>query len=154
HVLAKHDYHELEGDAEMSWRRCSLRDARRTIRAAAGADQTGDRPRSRGRLRPAVEGLEGRQLLAAVADFPLSSNQSAAAALTAGPDGNLWFPITAGVGQIGRITTAGIVTNFVLPGGYSSPSALTNGPDGNLYFTNLLTADNPTVPALGQITPG
>jgi len=117
---------------------------------------------ARGRhSRPGVESLEGRQLLAALTEFPLSSDQSisASAALTAGPDGNLWFPVEGQiggvtvVGEIERITPAGELTNFPLPATYSSPSALTVGPDGNLWFTNTALTFNGPVPAVGQITP-
>ena len=51
-----------------------------------------------------------------------------------GPDGNLWF--TEHVRrQIGRITTAGIVTEFAVPTPSSNPQGITAGPDGNLWFT-------------------
>jgi virginiamycin B lyase len=57
-----------------------------------------------------------------------------------GPDGNLWFteglvlPIGSTLhSSIGRITTAGVVTEFVAPG---YPVGITSGPDGNLWFTD------------------
>jgi streptogramin lyase len=102
-------------------------------------------------LRPEVESLEGRQLLAALTQFPLSSNQSAGAALTLGPDGNLWFPEQEGAGEIVRITPAGVSNSFLLPVNYSSPSALTVGPDNNLWFTDLFNTNGKNVPAVGQI---
>ena len=65
--------------------------------------------------------------------------------ITLGPDSALWF---AGVpGEMGRITTAGVVTEFTVPdipvpGASSStpatvvtPYAITTGPDGALWFT-------------------
>jgi len=69
-------------------------------------------------------------------------------AITAGPDGALWF---AGIpGEIGRITTAGVVTEFAVPAvpppagskpGTAStpamPTAITAGPDGALWFTGI-----------------
>jgi virginiamycin B lyase len=92
-------------------------------------------------------------LLAALTEFPLSSNQSAGAALTVGPDGDLWFPEPQGAGEIARITPAGALLSFPLSAGYSSPSALTVGPDNNLWFTDLFnTSDGKTVPAIAQIT--
>jgi virginiamycin B lyase len=103
-------------------------------------------------LRPGVEALEGRQLLAALTEFPLSSSQTAGAALTAGPDGNLWFPVQEGAGEIVRITPAGGLTDFPLPANYSSPSALTVGPDNNLWFTDLFNSGGTTFPAVAQIT--
>jgi virginiamycin B lyase len=93
-------------------------------------------------------------LLAALTEFPLSSSQTAGAALTAGPDGNLWFPVQegAGPGQIARITPAGVLTEFALPTNFSSPSASTVGPDGNLWFTDIKNSSG-TRPAVAQITP-
>ena len=68
--------------------------------------------------------------------------------ITAGPDGTLWF---AGIpGEVGRITTAGVVTEFALPsipppsgsaaGTASTPamlSGITAGPDGAIWFTGI-----------------
>jgi virginiamycin B lyase len=52
-------------------------------------------------------------------------------AITAGPDGALWFTDDGG---IGRITTAGVVTHYDL--GSSDMESITVGPDGALWFTN------------------
>jgi len=53
-------------------------------------------------------------------------------AITPGPDGALWF---AGIpGEIGRITTAGVVTEFAVP---VTPTAIAAGPDGALWFTGV-----------------
>jgi streptogramin lyase len=61
--------------------------------------------------------------------------------VTTGPDGNLWFTecncfggLPPG-GQIGRITTAGIITEFPIPTPSTNPYSITTGPDGNLWFT-------------------
>jgi len=69
-------------------------------------------------------------------------------AITAGPDGALWFTVVPG--EIGRITTAGVVTEFALPAvpppagsapGTAStpvtPTAIAAGPDGALWFTGV-----------------
>ncbi len=69
-------------------------------------------------------------------------------AITAGPDGALWF--TGIPGEIGRITTAGVVTEFALPavpppagskpgtaGTLATASAIVAGPDGALWFTGV-----------------
>jgi virginiamycin B lyase len=115
-----------------------------------------DRDASRRRQHPQLEALEGRALLAALSEFPLSTNQAAVAALTAGPDGNLWFPgeTDAGAGQIVRITPSGGLTDFPLPANCFGPSALTIGPDNNFWFTDLFnTTHQTTVPAVAQITP-
>jgi hypothetical protein len=57
--------------------------------------------------------------------------------IAAGPDGNLWFT-EAGRNRIGRITTAGVLTEFsagISPGG--EPEGIAVGPDGNLWFTEI-----------------
>ncbi len=56
------------------------------------------------------------------------------AGITAGPDGNLWFTENSG-NKIGRITTAGVITEFPIPTARSFPEDITAGPDGNLWFT-------------------
>src|SRR4051794_28037688 len=117
----------------MMWLRLSLGGLDRTYRENR-PERRRDGPSRNSRQRLCVESLEGRRLLAAVTDFPLSSNLRPSAALTAGPDGNLWFPVQEGQGQILRITPSGVLANYPLPPGYSSPSALTVGPDGNLWF--------------------
>src|SRR5581483_5736987 len=50
--------------------------------------------------------------------------------ITAGPDGNIWFTYTQG---IGRITLPGVATSFPVTGGAAE---ITAGPDGNLWFTS------------------
>jgi streptogramin lyase len=107
------------------------------------------------RHRPGVECLEDRRLLSAVTEFPLPTNSSLSyspnAALTAGPDGNLWFGVTAAAGPaIARITPAGTLTEFSLPAGYyGTPSSLTVGRDGDLWFTEDTAAGN----VIARITP-
>ena len=65
-------------------------------------------------------------------------------AITAGPDGALWFTNSAN-NSIGSITTAGAVSNYT-GNGIDSPDAITTGPDGALWFTNF--ANN----SIGSIT--
>ena len=64
--------------------------------------------------------------------------------ITAGPDGNLWF--TEVVGNIGRITPTGKITQFPTP--TNENAGITAGPDGNLWFTER--AGN----KIGRITTG
>src|SRR5205823_34708 len=59
--------------------------------------------------------------------------------ITAGPDGALWFT-EINVNTIGRITTAGAVSEFTLPGPSVSPADITPGPDGSLWFTEFTGA--------------
>ena len=67
--------------------------------------------------------------------------------ITAGPDGALWF--TGVPGEVGRITTAGVVSEYATPN-FTPPSngivtTITTGPDGNLWLTGQT--------AIGRITP-
>jgi virginiamycin B lyase len=58
-------------------------------------------------------------------------------AITAGPDGNLWFAEDRGPG-LGRITPGGRITEFDVPGLQQTAAtvrALTAGPDGAVWFT-------------------
>jgi virginiamycin B lyase len=71
--------------------------------------------------------------------------------ITMGPDGALWFTEVASPGAIGRITTAGQVTNqFPVPGPSDQPTGITVGSDGNLWFTQLIGG---TSGQTGRITP-
>jgi virginiamycin B lyase len=53
--------------------------------------------------------------------------------MTVGPDGALWFT-EAGYAEIGRISTAGTITEYALPAEVYSVDIVT-GPDGALWFT-------------------
>lgn len=57
--------------------------------------------------------------------------------IVTGPDQNLWF-VEAGGEKVGRITTAGVITEFSITGAQSLVG-ITSGPDGNLWFTDQLT---------------
>jgi RHS repeat-associated protein len=66
-------------------------------------------------------------------------------ALTAGPDGNVWF--SGGnntIGKVGKSTTAGAMTQY---GVGAFPEAITAGTDGNLWFVDktLHNVDHATV---------
>jgi streptogramin lyase len=49
-----------------------------------------------------------------VTEFPIPTASSLPSGITMGPDGNLWFTETSG-NKIGRITTAGVITEFAIP---------------------------------------
>jgi virginiamycin B lyase len=66
--------------------------------------------------------------------------------IAAGPDGNLWFT-EGGRTKVGRITTAGQITEYGLPQGAGSATAIAAGADGNLWFTES------GVSRIGRITP-
>jgi len=113
--------------------------------------QGGQRQRKSSRFRPEIEALEGRWVPAIISEFPLPplsfGGSFGATAITAGPDGNVWFtdPVAH---TVGRITPSGQVTEFNSPIG--GAGAITAGPDGNLWFS---TGDLETFPAIGRITP-
>src|SRR5258708_32488259 len=76
----------------------------------------------------ATAGVAGRALALTFTEFQLPKG-SGSIDITTGPDGAMWF--TDGIGlRIGRITTAGEVTEFPIPsgGGGSLPFSIT--PEG------------------------
>jgi virginiamycin B lyase len=82
--------------------------------------------------------------------FPMANHMSTA--ITAGPDGAIWFAFPNSVpsydtGKIGRITMAGDVTFFQIPW-VSDAESVTSGPDGNLWFADHVAA------AVGRLTTG
>ncbi len=76
--------------------------------------------------------------------FPLPTN-AYVQAMTVGPDGAVWFTDT-GTHALGRITTAGAVTEYpttLLP--YLS-GGIATGPDGALWFTSYAGRPTPGPP--------
>jgi streptogramin lyase len=56
--------------------------------------------------------------------------------LVLGPDGAFWI-LEEGIAKIGRMTTAGVVTNeYAVPSGETGQSGITVGPEGNIWFTD------------------
>jgi virginiamycin B lyase len=75
-------------------------------------------------------------------------------ALTAGPDGAIWFG-TDGWDVIGRVTTSGVFSEYTAPGDVGQVSGITTGPDGALWFTNYTVPGDSGVkalPPIGRIT--
>ena len=70
--------------------------------------------------------------------------------ITVGPDNNLWFTESSG-NNIGRITTAGALTEFALAAG-SQPRQIVSGPDGALWFTETGTSKIGRMTTTGQLT--
>jgi virginiamycin B lyase len=61
-------------------------------------------------------------------------------AITAGPDGAMWFTET-GADQIGRIDADGTITEFPLPERHrmhTNPAGIVTGPDGAIWFSQPL----------------
>jgi streptogramin lyase len=79
-------------------------------------------------------------------------------AITAGPDGNIWFldavhpggTTESFVSKVGKIAPSGTITEYTLPAGYTVGGSITAGPDGNIWFMGLdmvgkiTTTGNPT----------
>lgn len=80
-------------------------------------------------------------------EFPLAPN-AAPNRIVAGPDGALWFA-ELGANKIGRITTAGELTEFPITGG---PVGITVGKDGQLYVDLFFTPGLDRVNLAGQVT--
>lgn len=110
----------------------------------------------------------GRITTAGVATSYTDPSISFPGGITTGPDGALWFTNGASLndssdttrpGSIGRITTAGVVSNYIDPS-LSDPTDITSGPDGALWFTDgeglpaLLPGISPPtgISAIGRIT--
>lgn len=56
-----------------------------------------------------------------------------------GPDNDLWFTVEYGengIPLIGRITTAGVVSEYALSNTLASPFGIATGPDGDIWFTD------------------
>ncbi len=68
-----------------------------------------------------------------ITEFPVPTLDSLPWAIAAGPDGALWFTELQHGGKIGRITTAGVITEF--SNGIGNFYGITTGPDGELWFT-------------------
>ena len=78
----------------------------------------------------------------AVSEYCLPGNDRNYAAMTVGPDGNLWL-----TGNIWRITPQGVLTGFTLksPPTYIPLPGIARGPDGNLWYIAGTT--------LGRVSP-
>ena len=66
--------------------------------------------------------------------LPLEIDAKFLTEITAGPDGALWFTEYS-ANRIGRITTAGVITEYTVPTASSKPYGIAVGPDGALWFT-------------------
>jgi hypothetical protein len=69
-----------------------------------------------------------------ISEFPIPTLGSGPRAITAGPDGNLWFTEVL-ASEIGRITPSGTISEFRIPGGEARPRGITAGVGGKLWFT-------------------
>ncbi len=87
-------------------------------------------------------------------EFDIPTANSAPQGIALGADGNLWFTASKSNGnKIGRIDTAGIVTEFsaaLSPNG--GLAGIAQGPDGNIWFTECGTGNVGTITTGGTIT--
>jgi streptogramin lyase len=81
------------------------------------------------------------------AEFPAPTAASSPGSVTVGPDGALWFTESS-ANKIGRITTAGVITEFPIPTA-GSPITIAMGSDGALWFSEAGGANK-----IGRITTG
>jgi virginiamycin B lyase len=79
--------------------------------------------------------------------LPLETGYGAPQSLTAGPDGNLWYPLPTSEPSLDRYTPGGGITGYPLQGGEADPGSITVGADGSLWFTRFWPA------GIGRITP-
>jgi streptogramin lyase len=83
--------------------------------------------------------------------FPVPTANSGPVGIAAGPDGALWFT-EQNVNQIGRITTAGSVSEFLVPTANSEPFRIAPGPDGAMWFTEISANKIGRITTTGSIT--
>ena len=67
-------------------------------------------------------------------EYALSNPNATPYWITAGPDGNMWFP-EAIANKIGKITPSGTVSEYAVPTANAKPNGIAAGRDGNLWFT-------------------
>ena len=89
----------------------------------------------------------------AVTEYDVPTAKSLPESIQLGSDGALWFTETEG-NKIGRITTAGAVTEYPVGGTYQtgSPWAIIVGPDGAMWFTETLGSKIGRITTAGVIT--
>jgi virginiamycin B lyase len=89
----------------------------------------------------------------AVTEYAVPTANSLPESIELGPDGALWFTETGG-NKIGRITTAGVITEYPLGGAAKtgSPWDIVVGPDGAMWFTETLGNKIGRITTAGVIT--
>jgi virginiamycin B lyase len=68
-------------------------------------------------------------------EFAVPTQGAGPYGVAAGPDGAIWFTESNFSNNIGRITTAGAITNYFIPTFRSQPTGIVAGPDHALWFT-------------------
>jgi virginiamycin B lyase len=91
----------------------------------------------------------GRITTAGASSFYTDPTVVGPAGITTGPDGALWF---ANISSIGRITTAGVITNYTTTPPIDKALGITAGPDGTLWFTDYGNNSIGRITTAGVIT--
>jgi streptogramin lyase len=78
--------------------------------------------------------IERISVTGSVTTFGVGTFSQSFSAITAGPDGNLWFT-EPDSNEIGRITPAGQITLYPVPTAGSQPTGIAAGSNGNIWFT-------------------
>jgi virginiamycin B lyase len=86
-------------------------------------------------------------------DYQVPTTYSAPSGITSGPRGldALWFTEWR-AGKIGRITTAGVITEFPLANASAEPLGITLGSDGALWFSEQNARNIGRITSSGAIT--
>jgi len=83
--------------------------------------------------------------------YPIPTPSSSPFSITSGPDGALWFTEANG-NKIGRIMTAGVITEYAVPTANAYPEGITAGADGALWFTEYLASKIGRITTSGKFT--
>lgn len=85
-----------------------------------------------------------------ITEYPITTANSQPGGVAEGPDGAMWFTeFSGGGGQIGRITTAGAITEYLA---WSAPLSITTGPDGAMWFTEYAAGQIGRISTAGTVT--
>ena len=84
-------------------------------------------------------------------EYTIPTPNSGVFGITAGPDGAMWFT-EWGANKIGRITTAGLLTEYPVLAFSVQPYGITAGPDGALWFTEEYGNKIGRITVAGSIT--
>ena len=100
----------------------------------------------------ALVGVAEHALALTFTEFPVPTVDSGPWSITTGPDGALWFTESF-ANKIGRITTAGVITEFAVPSANSQLlGGITQGPDGAVWFTEEIAGKIGRITTAGVIT--
>jgi streptogramin lyase len=87
-----------------------------------------------------------------ITEFPLPPTGNAVPVrIAAGPDGAMWFT-ESNSNKIGRITTAGKITEYPIPTAAATPQGIAAGPDGNVWFIEATGRKVGRITTSGAIT--